>query len=203
MTDASEEWLLCQDVVVSMNNPYGGETPRNSVPGGASGASSGGYPRSGGYPGSGATPSGGYPGHGGYPGQSGHPVPAPAPGGRRQGGWPPSPAPESPEPPSPALPVAAQPPVVVLVAALVLALAGIGVTAATWGVPLTLLGWFLAGPLAIGVITLYSMIDTARRAAPLYGGAAWTRPAQIVVTVLIVAGVLLSSVSIAMWVGRI
>lgn len=127
------------------------------------------------------------------------------PGAPRPGGWPGGPGslPAQDVPPVPSVPQgAAKPPLVFLVLAAVLAVAGAVVTGLTWGSALSLLGWALVGPLAIGAMTLFSVVDTGRRAAPLYDGPPWLRPAQVLVTVIVVAGIVASSVSIAMWVGR-
>ena len=94
------------------------------------------------------------------------------------------------------------PPLGILAAAALLAVAGIVVGAVFWGASLSSLGWLLAGPLAIGVLALFTARDTARRTAAVYLRPDWITMAYAVVIVLIAAGVIVGSVGFAMWIGH-
>lgn len=103
--------------------------------------------------------------------------------------------------PAPLTPVG--PPTVLLWTAGAIAVVGIVIGALGWGHWLSVIGWALAGPVAIGVAALFSAKDTERRTAPLY-----LRPDSIsviyaAVMVLVAAGVIVGALGFAMWVGRL
>ncbi|KRB75811.1 hypothetical protein ASE01_12170 [Nocardioides sp. Root190] len=77
---------------------------------------------------------------------------------------------------------------------LCIGLALVAAAAGLWflddGVPLAVLGWVLAGPLAIGVLAIFLLQDSRRRAGSWYAPAAAAAPltAVLVVTALVVVG---------------
>lgn len=95
------------------------------------------------------------------------------------------------------------PPTGILIAAAVISLLGIVVGVVLWGDQYSIAGWFLSGPVAIAVLSLFASRDTARRAAPVYLRPGWLSSAYAVVIVLIVVGVILGSVSVATWIGHL
>ena len=81
-------------------------------------------------------------------------------------------------------------------------MAGICVSAVFWGSALCGLGWFLSGPVAIGIAALFITMDTSRRAQPVYLRPAWLTGMYAAVMVLVIAGVIVGAVGFAFWVGR-
>lgn len=133
-----------------------------------------------------ATARAGVPTAGGYPN-----VGAPAPG---------SPTPLS----GSAAPLSiAKPPVGLLAAGAVIAVVGLVLAVVFWANPIALVGWALAGPVAIGVMALYVARDTALRAEPVYLRPDWLSMAYAAVAAVAVIGVVVSSVSIALWAGHL
>ncbi|MFT3660661.1 MAG: hypothetical protein QM809_04505 [Gordonia sp. (in: high G+C Gram-positive bacteria)] len=160
----------------------------------------------GGNPGNPFAPSGGSPAGGPPPSPGGFPS---GPGGfpNGPGGFPGGPTSTSGFPGTPASPPAAPlesvgPPTPILIAAGVCAVLGIIVGAVFFAGPLSLLGWFLAGPVAIGVLALFTSRDTANRAAPLYLRPGWVGAAYVGVLVLVAVGVILGAVAFALWMGH-
>ncbi|MFT4126565.1 MAG: hypothetical protein QM662_10075, partial [Gordonia sp. (in: high G+C Gram-positive bacteria)] len=113
-----------------------------------------------------------------------------------------SPLPGGAPPASAGVPATTGPPTALLAGAAVCAIGGIVLGAVFWERWIAGIGWFLAGPVAIGVLGLFNATDTARRSAPIYLRPSWVRAVTVVVTLLIVAGVLVTAVSFAFWVGR-
>lgn len=94
------------------------------------------------------------------------------------------------------------PPTVLLVVAGVLAAAGIAIGALFWGHWQALIGWLLAGPIAIGVAALFSSRDTLRRTSAVYLRPGWIMAAYAAVMLLVTAGVIVGACGFAIWVGR-
>ncbi len=94
------------------------------------------------------------------------------------------------------------PPTALLVASGVLAAAGIAIGALFWAQWQSLIGWLLAGPIAIGVVALFSSKDTMRRTSAVYLRPGWIMGAYVAVMVLVAAGVLVGAFGFAIWVGR-
>lgn len=68
--------------------------------------------------------------------------------------------------------------------------------------PLAVIGWLLAGPVAIGALAVYISIDTRRRAGAVYVAPNWLTAAYYACLVVCLAGVVVAAVRIALWVGR-
>lgn len=96
------------------------------------------------------------------------------------------------------------PPVGWLVAALVVA-AGAAVVALLLGtdVPVAFLCWVLAGPGAIGLISVFVLRDTRARSLPLYIRPPWIGALYAVAVLAVVAGIGASAWRIADWWGRL
>lgn len=63
--------------------------------------------------------------------------------------------------------------------------------------------WAAAGPLAIGLLAVYALLDTRQRARPVYAAPSWTAGLYWAVVVVAGAGIGLSSWRIAEWAGRL
>ncbi len=96
----------------------------------------------------------------------------------------------------------AGPPVGLLGVVAAVAAVGAAVGAFGWGSWLATVGWALAGPVAIGLVGLYTATDTARQTAPVYLRPGWLRALYAVVVLLIVVGVTVGALGIAFWIGR-
>ena len=96
----------------------------------------------------------------------------------------------------------ARPPLALLGLALALAAAGI-MTSLLWGhaLPAAAAGWLLAGPVAIGVLSSYSRVDTRRRANAVYSAPGWTGAAYWGVVAVCLAGIGLGAWYLALWAG--
>lgn len=94
------------------------------------------------------------------------------------------------------------PPTGLLIAAAVLAVVGTVFGGVFWGSPLSIVGWALAGPIAIGVLALFTSRDTVRRSAAIYLRPDWLSLAYAVTMLIIAIGVVVGSVSFAMWIGH-
>lgn len=68
--------------------------------------------------------------------------------------------------------------------------------------PLAVIGWVLAGPVAIGALAIYTSADTRRRAQPLYVAPNWLTAGYYACLGVCLVGVIISAVRIALWVGR-
>lgn len=127
-------------------------------------------------------------------------------GGPSQGGFPnPGGSPTA----SPATSVSAgplaiaKPPTPVLAVGAAVVVVGAVLAAVCWASWIALIGWALAGPVAIGVLAFYVARDTARRAEPIYLRPDWLTMAYAAVASLAVIGIVVSSLSVALWVGRL
>ena len=99
---------------------------------------------------------------------------------------------------------AGKPPVWVLAACLVVGLAA-GALAWLWGeTPLwALVAWGASGPLAIGLLAVFNVLDTRARAMAAYSRPGWVTPAYVACIVVGFAAICLSAARIAFWVGRL
>jgi hypothetical protein len=96
----------------------------------------------------------------------------------------------------------AGPPTVLLAVAAAGAVVGIVGGAIGWGSWMAAIGWAFAGPIAIGVMALYFAKDTGRQAAPVYARPGWLTWAYLVVGVLAAAGIVVSALGVAFWIGH-
>ncbi|GGK99763.1 hypothetical protein GCM10007382_19610 [Salinibacterium xinjiangense] len=69
--------------------------------------------------------------------------------------------------------------------------------------PLAWLAWALAGPIAIGLFSIFSLRDTKQRAMPLYGERAAVTWTLRIGWVLAFVGVVLAALRLADWAGRL
>lgn len=68
--------------------------------------------------------------------------------------------------------------------------------------PPALIGWFLAGPVAIGLLGRYVWLDTVRRAQPTRIDYPWAAPAYYASLGLAIAATAVVATVIALWFGR-
>lgn len=94
------------------------------------------------------------------------------------------------------------PPIVLLAAAAAAAITAIVLVAMVRTSQWAILGWALAGPVAIGVLALFVHVDTKRRAAAIYVQPDWIKAAYGTVAVVVVAAIILTSLATAFWFGR-
>lgn len=100
--------------------------------------------------------------------------------------------------------VVARPPLTLFGFAFALAAVGVAI-AGVWGgavVPAAV-GWFLAGQIAIGLLGVYTLVDTWRRADAVYSAPRWTGTAYWAVVVVSMAGIAFGAVHLALWAGRL
>lgn len=81
-----------------------------------------------------------------------------------------------------------------------LAVAVVGAVGASW---VSLVGWAIAGPVAIVVLGLYLAADTKRQTAPVYTRPGWVRVVYGLVAAVIVVAIVVGSVGIALWIGHL
>jgi hypothetical protein len=96
----------------------------------------------------------------------------------------------------------ARPPLVLF--ALTLALAGAAIVmSALWGRELTAaaVGWLLAGPAAIGVLSAYTRIDTRRRTEAVYSAPRWARALYWMSMIACLSGTAVAAWHLALWAG--
>ncbi|WP_169585760.1 hypothetical protein [Antrihabitans stalactiti] len=89
--------------------------------------------------------------------------------------------------------------------------AGIAGAAALIGLALALLGssafgiavagWVIAGPVAIGLLAVYTAFDTKQQTKPFYSQPAWTAYCYWVTLAVALAGVIVGALRIAYWAG--
>lgn len=94
------------------------------------------------------------------------------------------------------------PPTALLAVAAATAIAAVAIGVIGWANPLAVLGWVLAGPIAIGVLALFVHEDTKRRAAAVYVRPDWIKAAYATVAVVVVAAIIVTALATAYWVGR-
>lgn len=68
---------------------------------------------------------------------------------------------------------------------------------------LSLVGWTLSGPVAIGILAAFTLADTKRRSAPIYTSPGWTKLAYGVVVAISIIGIVVGALGFAFWVGRL
>jgi hypothetical protein len=97
----------------------------------------------------------------------------------------------------------ARPPLRYLALAIVLAAAGV-LIAGLWGsaVAAAAVGWFLAGPAAIGVLAVFTLVDTRRRTDAVYSAPSWIGAAYWAVVVVCLIGIAAGAWELALWAGR-
>ena len=97
----------------------------------------------------------------------------------------------------------ARPPLRFLGLAIVLAAAG-AVIAGGWGTAIVAagIGWLLAGPVAIGVLAVYTLVDTRRRTDAVYSAPSWIGAAYWTVVVVCLIGIAVGAWELALWAGR-
>lgn len=95
------------------------------------------------------------------------------------------------------------PPLVMLIVAGVVAVAGFAVSAFFFEDVLAIVGWALAGPIAISLMGAFVGGDTDRRAEPGYLRPTWIGAAYALVAVASIAGIIVGAVGFAMWMGRL
>jgi hypothetical protein len=100
----------------------------------------------------------------------------------------------------------AGPPMVWFAVALALAVAGVALallSALSGGVLATaLVGWLLAGPIAIGALAVYTRVDTRRRTESIYSAPRWAARLYWAVLAACLIGIALGAWQIALWAGR-
>lgn len=97
----------------------------------------------------------------------------------------------------------ARPPLALFGLAMALAAAG-AVIAGVWGGSLAAaaLGWFAAGPAAIGVLAVYTLVDTRRRTNAVYSAPTWTGALYWTVVAACLIGISIGAWNLALWAGR-
>lgn len=95
------------------------------------------------------------------------------------------------------------PPLVTLIVAGVVAVVGTAVSALFFGDVLAIVGWALAGPIAISLMGAFVRADTDRRAESGYLRPTWIGAAYALVAVASIAGIIVGAVGFAMWMGRL
>jgi hypothetical protein len=96
----------------------------------------------------------------------------------------------------------AKPPIGLLAVAIAFGITGIVLGAVGWDHWLAIVGWVLAGPVAIGVLAFYIARDTAKRALPTYLRPDVTGALYGAAVLIVVAGVIVSAAGFAIWVGH-
>lgn len=98
----------------------------------------------------------------------------------------------------------AGPPVLWMWAGIVAALMGVAlVIIAGSAVPLSWTAWALAGPIAIGLYSVFSLRDTKQRSKPLYGERVAVTWILRIGWLLAFVGVILAALRLADWAGRL
>ena len=96
----------------------------------------------------------------------------------------------------------ARPPLALLGFALTLAAAGIVISALRGhALAAAVIGWLLAGPVAIGALSAYSRVDTRRRADAVYSAPGWAGAAYWAVVAVCLTGIGLGAWYLALWAG--
>lgn len=81
---------------------------------------------------------------------------------------------------------------------------GLGVAVALGtDITVAVIAWVLCGPVAIGLLGVFTMRDTAAQAEPLYTAPKWVTSAYWIALTLSMLGVVASALRIADWVGRL
>ncbi|MGY4654452.1 hypothetical protein [Mycobacterium sp. URHB0021] len=97
----------------------------------------------------------------------------------------------------------ARPPLALFGLAITLAGAGAAVAGGWGGAPAAAsVGWLLAGPFAIGILAVYTVVDTSRRTSAVYSAPSWTKAAYWTVVAVCMAGIAIAAWHLALWAGR-
>ena len=80
-------------------------------------------------------------------------------------------------------------------------LAGIGALSGP-NIATALIGWLLAGPVAIGALALYTRVDTRRRTEAIYSAPTWAPTLYWAVLGVCLLGIAVGAWQIALWAGR-
>ncbi|NNG18291.1 hypothetical protein HJ590_01640 [Naumannella sp. ID2617S] len=158
----------------------------------------------GGQPPQGQPPQGAAPQQQGFGGQSpfgdsGNPLSAPAPTNRPTdvfGSGDPAAAGQ------PALTIARPPAFLLLIALGVAVVAGV-VALLLNNIVVAIICWFLAGPIAIGLVALFVIRDNWARASGAYSSPGWLKPLHIATVALCLLAILAPALRIADWVGHL
>lgn len=97
----------------------------------------------------------------------------------------------------------ARPPLTLFGLAIALAAAG-ALIAGVWGSSLAAagIGWLLSGPVAIGVLAVYTLVDTRRRTDAVYSAPRWTGAVYWTAVVVCLIGIAIGAWYLALWAGR-
>ena len=99
------------------------------------------------------------------------------------------------------------PPLVWFAVALALGIAGVTLAGASaLGGPMiaaAVMGWLLAGPLAIGALAVFSRVDTRRRTEAIYSAPTWTARLYWLVLAVCLLGIVVGAWQIALWAGTL
>jgi hypothetical protein len=100
--------------------------------------------------------------------------------------------------------VTGRPPVRWLLACLAAVVTGAALAAGLGRAPAwAVAAWVLSGPVAIGLLAVFTTGDTRARAVGTYGARGWVRPLYVVCLVLCGLAVCLAALRIADWVGHL
>jgi hypothetical protein len=133
---------------------------------------------------------------------AGAPPTAPVPG--PPGPWQPTPGGSGFDPPDLSATTVGKPPIVWLVAALVVGLAGAVVAFFGANPLIAIAAWALAGPGAIGLLAIFAQRDIGQRALPVYISSPGQTMALYWAAILVAAvGIAVSAWYIAQWAGRL
>lgn len=106
-------------------------------------------------------------------------------------------------PPAPDDDLVGTPPLAWLLAALAVGLVAAGIALVLGGSILyATVAWALAGPVAIGLLAVFTQQDVRRRSLPIYAAPQWVSTLYWAVVAVAGVGVLTSAWHIAEWVGR-
>ena len=97
----------------------------------------------------------------------------------------------------------ASPPNGLLLAATVCAVIGGVIGALGWGQWWSLLGWVLAGPIAIWLVARFVAVDTERKTATVYSRPGSTGLWWVVALVAVVVGIAVTALAVGFWVGQL
>lgn len=101
----------------------------------------------------------------------------------------------------------AGPPLVWFAVALALGIAGIALAATSVlagpMIAAAVMGWLLAGPLAIGALAVFSRVDTRRRTEAIYSAPTWTSRLYWLVLAVCLLGIAVGAWQIALWAGTL
>ncbi|WP_290707775.1 hypothetical protein [Gordonia sp. UBA5067] len=95
------------------------------------------------------------------------------------------------------------PPNGLLIVAAACAGAGGLIGALGWGRWWSLLGWLLAGPIAIWLVARFVAVDTERKTATVYSRPGSTGVLWAVAIVLTVLGIAVTALAVGFWIGRL